>query len=178
MEIPGSSGTQVISECVGFAPIRDSPNISMLCSCPLESTEGSAQYHPHCRTQSVEATTLWSTADHCKRDSSVESSTGNSIPQPEHNTHHIHPQHILQDWSYCLLNHHVARRRKNQKYLETASITTMGDDLCHYTSDGRGKEFWREKPNIYYITSYRETNRSSEQKVKSQKRAETTKRPV
>ena len=105
MDIPGSSGTQVISECVGFAPIRDSPNISMLCSCPSWSTEGSAQHHPHCSTQTVEATVLWSTADHCERESSVESSAGNSILQPGQNTHHIHSWHILQDWPYCLLNH-------------------------------------------------------------------------
>lgn len=40
------------------------------------------------------------------------------------------------------------RKRENQKFLETAPVTTMGSNLCYYTNEGRGNECQGVKSNI------------------------------
>lgn len=85
------------------------------------------------------------------KESSGKSSTGNLIIQPGKNTFHFRSQHISQDWAYCstqLQRDHVPRKRENQKFLETAPVTTMGSNLCYYTNEGRGNECQGVKSNI------------------------------
>lgn len=108
---------------------KQSWHILALCSGSFWSTGRSAQHHPPQGTQTEGATTLLSTTDHYSRgkESSGKSSTGNSVLQPGRDAPPFHSPHTPQDWARCLTQlrgDRVARRRKNQKYLEIAPVTT------------------------------------------------------
>lgn len=177
MEIPGLSlGTAVVSRCVRFAPVRNSPDISMLCSCPLWSTGAlpniAHTVGPELKKQPLSGALLITVVEE------ESASSGNSTLQPGH-TISIHSIFPRTDHTACSTTRRLCAQKKEPE--------TFGNCTNNYHRSqsvlphlwGKGK--WVLKRKAQYILHYQLQRNKQKLKEKSsipKESKETMKRPV